>query len=142
MKKLFLFGDLMKNQFDERNRITEKPTRSFLNILINAKQAIKEEGIINITTYTKQNNVFIEINDNGEGIDKENLKKVFDPGFTTKGVGVGTGLGLSICYQIMQDHMGEILVESEVNKGSTFTVVLPLDLDNRIGKDSDRPRVQ
>ncbi len=66
---------------------------------------------------------------------------MFDPGFTTKGVGVGTGLGLSICYQIMQDHLGEILVESEVNKGATFTVVLPMDLDKRINQDSDRPKV-
>ncbi len=66
---------------------------------------------------------------------------MFDPGFTTKGVGVGTGLGLSICYQIMQDHLGEILVESEVNKGTTFTVVLPMDLDKRINQDSDRPKV-
>lgn len=104
----------------------------FLNILVNAKQAIKGKGIIDITTYTKQNNVFIEIKDNGQGIKKEHLKNVFDPGFTTKGVGVGTGLGLSICYQIMQDHLGEILVESEVNKGTTFTVVLPMDLEDRI----------
>ncbi len=110
----------------------------FLNILVNAKQAIKGEGIIDITTYTKQKNVFIEIKDNGEGIAKEHLKKVFDPGFTTKGVGVGTGLGLSICYQIMQDHLGEILVESEVNKGTTFTVVLPMDLDDRINHRSAR----
>lgn len=104
----------------------------FLNILINAKQAIKGKGNIDIGTYTKRKKVFIEIKDNGQGIAKEHLKKVFDPGFTTKGVGVGTGLGLSICYQIMQDHLGEILVESEVNKGTTFTVVLPMNLDDRI----------
>jgi PAS domain S-box-containing protein len=104
----------------------------FLNILVNAKQAIEGKGNIEITTYTKQKKVFIEIKDDGQGIAKEHLKNVFDPGFTTKGVGVGTGLGLSICYQIMQDHMGEILVESEVNRGSTFTVVLPMDLDDRI----------
>ena len=108
----------------------------FLNILVNAKQAIKEKGIIDITTYTKQKKVFIDIKDNGEGIDKDHLKKIFDPGFTTKGVGVGTGLGLSICYQIMQDHRGEILVESQKNKGTTFTVVLPMDLDNKINQDS------
>jgi len=110
-----------------------KLNQVFLNILVNAKQAIKGKGIIDITTYAKQKNVFIEIKDNGEGIDKEHLKKVFDPGFTTKGVGVGTGLGLSICYQIMQDHLGDILVKSEVNKGTTFTVVLPMDLDDKIG---------
>ena len=104
----------------------------FLNILVNAKQAIKGKGNIEINTYTKKGKVFVEIKDDGQGMDKEHLKKVFDPGFTTKGVGVGTGLGLSICYQIIQDHRGEILVESEVNKGTTFTIVLPMDLDNRI----------
>jgi two-component system NtrC family sensor kinase len=118
-----------------------KLNQVFLNILVNAKQAIKEKGIIDITTYTKQKHVFIEIKDNGVGIEKEHLKKVFDPGYTTKGVGVGTGLGLSICYQIMQDHLGEILVESEVNKGTTFTVVLPMDLDDRINQGSVRPKV-
>ncbi len=104
----------------------------FLNILVNAKQAIKGKGIIDITTFIKQKSVFIEIKDNGQGIKKEHLKNVFDPGFTTKGVGVGTGLGLSICYQIMQDHMGDILLDSEVDKGTTITVILPMDLDNRI----------
>jgi PAS domain S-box-containing protein len=115
-----------------------KLNQVFLNILVNAKQAIKGKGNIDITTYTEQKKVFIDIKDNGEGIDKEHLKKVFDPGFTTKGVGVGTGLGLSICYQIMQDHLGEILVESEVNKGTTFTIVLPTDLDNKINQGSVR----
>jgi signal transduction histidine kinase len=60
------------------------------------------------------------------------LKRVFDPGFTTKGVGVGTGLGLSICFQIIQTHRGEISVESEVNKGTAFRIILPKDLDKVI----------
>jgi len=55
------------------------------------------------------------------------IKKIFDPGFTTKGVGVGTGLGLSICYNIIQKHRGKIEVESEINKGTTFTVTLPVN---------------
>lgn len=102
----------------------------FLNILINAKQAIKKEkGKIKITTYQRDKKVFIEFEDDGVGIPKDKLKKIFDPGYTTKGVGVGTGLGLSICYQIMQDHRGEILVESEVGKGSKFTIVFPTNLD-------------
>jgi PAS domain S-box-containing protein len=101
----------------------------FLNILINAKQAIQGKGEISITTYQTDNKVHIEFKDTGKGIAKEHLSKIFDPGFTTKGVGIGTGLGLSICYQIMQDHKGEILVESEVGKGSTFTVVFPSNLD-------------
>jgi signal transduction histidine kinase len=104
----------------------------FLNILINAKQAIEGKGTIGITTYAKKNKVYVEIKDSGSGIDTDHLKKIFDPGFTTKGVGIGTGLGLSICYQIMQDHMGEILVKSEKNQGTTFTVVLPMNLDRKI----------
>jgi len=101
----------------------------FLNILINAKQAINGKGEITITTFTKNNKVHVSIKDTGNGISNEDLKKVFDPGFTTKGVGVGTGLGLSICYQIIQDHKGEIKLESEIGKGTTFTVILPPDLD-------------
>jgi len=104
----------------------------FLNLLINAKQAIEGEGTITISTYAKNNKVYVEIKDTGRGIDREHLAKIFDPGFTTKGVGVGTGLGLSICYQIIQDHHGEILVESDANKGTTFTVILPRDLEKRL----------
>jgi PAS domain S-box-containing protein len=112
----------------------------FLNILINAKHAIKGKGEITITTFTKNNRINIAIKDTGVGIAEENLKRLFDPGFTTKGVGVGTGLGLSICYQIIQDHLGEILVESEVGKGTVFTVILPLDLEKRISDDSVRSK--
>jgi signal transduction histidine kinase len=100
----------------------------FLNILINARQAINGPGEISITTYRKGNRAFIEISDNGSGIVPERLSRIFDPGFTTTGVGVGTGLGLSICYQIVQDHKGEIEVTSEVGKGTTFTIILPMDL--------------
>jgi signal transduction histidine kinase len=103
-----------------------------LNLLINARQAIEGKGTITISTSTKDDRVYVEIEDTGRGIAREHLAKIFDPGFTTKGVGVGTGLGLSICYQIIQDHRGEILVESEVGKGTTFTVVLPADLEKRL----------
>jgi signal transduction histidine kinase len=71
----------------------------------------------------------VAIGDTGKGIPQKNLKSIFDPGYTTKGVGVGTGLGLSICYQIMQQHKGRIEVESELGKGSVFTVKLPSDLE-------------
>ena len=76
---------------------------------------------------------FIAIHDDGCGIPKEHLGRVFDPGFTTKGVGVGTGLGLSICYQIIQDHHGRIDVESEVERGTTFTIRIPTNLDVILG---------
>ncbi len=101
----------------------------FLNLLNNARQAIRGKGEIGIRTFVRDDRVHIAVSDSGAGIAPDHMRKVFDPGFTTKGVGVGTGLGLSICYQIMRDHRGEILVESEVGKGATFTVVLPMDLD-------------
>ncbi len=74
----------------------------FLNVLINAVQAIEDHGEIGIRTYRENGNLHVAIKDTGVGIPKEHLTKIFDPGFTTKGVGVGTGLGLSICYQIIQ----------------------------------------
>lgn len=101
----------------------------FLNILINAKQAIKDKGEITISTFVRDGKVCVEIADTGVGIPEENLARIFDPGFTTKGVGVGTGLGLSICYQIIQDHRGDIQVASQVGKGTRFTIILPMNLD-------------
>lgn len=100
----------------------------FLNVLINAIQAIDDQGEVGILTYRENDMVYVTIKDTGVGIPEKNLMKIFDPGFTTKGVGVGTGLGLSICYQIIQDHKGEISVESQVGTGTTFTIILPIDL--------------
>jgi PAS domain S-box-containing protein len=110
----------------------------FLNLLINAKQSIQDKGTIRITTFLKNKNVHIAFNDSGIGISKENLKKIFDPGFTTKGRGVGAGLGLSICYQIIQDHRGTIKVESEQGKGSTLTVILPTNLEEMLEKEKNQ----
>jgi len=101
----------------------------FLNILINARQAIGGKGDITITTFQKNDRVHLIFEDSGRGISKENLARVFDPGFTTKGVGTGTGLGLSICYQIISDHHGQITVESEPDRGTRFTIILPTNLD-------------
>jgi len=108
----------------------------FLNLLINSRQAIKEKGTIEISTFVKDTKVHIVIKDNGRGISNESLQKIFDPGFTTKGRGVGTGLGLSISYQIIQQHRGEIKVESVLGKGSTFTVILPMDLEKLLENDN------
>ncbi len=98
----------------------------FMNILVNASQAIEGEGEIRIRTWEQDDTVRIAFSDNGKGIPPEVLPKVFDPGFTTKKAGLGTGLGLSICYRIIQDHGGRIEVESEAGRGSTFTIVLPI----------------
>jgi len=105
----------------------------FLNLINNARQAIHDKGTITIRTWVEDKTAAISISDDGVGIPKENLSRVFDPGFTTKGVGVGTGLGLSICYQIIKDHRGRIDVESEVGKGATFTVRIPTNLNEILG---------
>ena len=99
----------------------------FMNLLVNASQAIEEKGEVRIRTFVEDGMAKVSVSDSGVGIPPENLPRIFDPGFTTKGVGVGTGLGLSICFKIAQDHGGSISVESEVAQGSTFTLALPID---------------
>jgi signal transduction histidine kinase len=69
--------------------------------------------------------VRLEIEDNGPGMDEETRKRIFEPFYTTKGVGVGTGLGLSVAYGIVEQHYGKILVDSEMGKGTRFTIKLP-----------------
>ena len=97
----------------------------FLCLLVNAIEAVDGDGRIVVTTQKKDEKLWVSIEDNGSGIPEESLAQIFDPGFTTKGVGVGTGLGLSICHQIVQDHNGTIEVESEVGQGTTITTILP-----------------
>jgi len=96
------------------------------NLLLNAVQAIAEHGEISIKTWPESDMVCISIRDTGYGIPSEVIPRLFDPFFTTKEVGKGTGLGLSIAYDIVKKHGGEILVESEIGKGSCFTVRLPV----------------
>jgi signal transduction histidine kinase len=99
----------------------------FLNLITNAAQAIETKGEIVITTKQRDaGHVAIAISDTGCGIPEENLSKIRDPFFTTKEVGTGTGLGLSIVDEIIRGHGGELLVESKVGHGSTFTVMLPV----------------
>ena len=98
-----------------------------MNIIDNAIFAIKESGDIFIRTKDAGNDLIIEIEDNGIGIPKENLDKIFEPFYTTKGVGEGTGLGMSISYKIIESHGGKIIVDSEVGKGTKFTIILPRD---------------
>jgi two-component system NtrC family sensor kinase len=103
-----------------------KMNQVLLNFIINASQSIVNEGTITIRSIPKENEVIIEISDDGEGIKKENINKLFDPFFTTKPVGQGTGLGLSISHGIIEEHHGYITVESEVGVGTTFQVHLPV----------------
>ena len=96
----------------------------FTNILINACQAIENEGTITITTEYKDKNLIVKIKDTGHGIPKNQLPKIFSAGFTTKSSGVGTGLGLAICTKIIEKHNGKIIVNSEVGKGSEFIITI------------------
>ena len=98
-----------------------------MNIIDNAIFAIKDQGDIFIRTKDIGNNLVIEIEDTGTGIAKENIEKVFEPFFTTKGVGEGTGLGMSISYKIVESHGGKIDIDSELGKGTKFTITLPRD---------------
>jgi signal transduction histidine kinase len=100
-----------------------------MNIIVNASQAIEGEGEIFIHTYQKERHIYISIKDTGTGIKEENISEIFDPGFTTKGVGIGLGLGLYISYNIIQNHNGEISVVSELGKGTEFIIKIPIDND-------------
>jgi PAS domain S-box-containing protein len=99
----------------------------FMNLLVNAAHAIEDHGTITITTGQQGDEVFVKISDTGKGIAPENIKKIFEPFFTTKPVGKGTGLGLSLSYNIVLKHFGRIEVQSELGKGSTFCVWLPVN---------------
>jgi two-component system, NtrC family, sensor kinase len=98
----------------------------FVNLLINAVNAIADKGVIKIKTWREENFIGVEVSDTGIGIPHKNLVKIFEPFFTTKEAGKGTGLGLSITYEIIQRHKGEITVKSEVGKGTTFTIRIPV----------------
>ena len=111
----------------------------FMNLLVNAAHAIPDKGEITIRTGCQGEEVFVAIADSGVGIPPENLTRIFDPFFTTKPVGKGTGLGLSLAYSIVQKHQGRIEVESKLDKGSTFTVWLPI---NPPADDSGAPTPQ
>lgn len=99
----------------------------FTNIIMNAAQAMDRHGTITINTRYEAQSVVVEIADTGCGMDDATLKKLFTPFFTTKKIGKGTGLGLSISFKIIEKHKGKIIVKSEPNKGSIFTIILPLD---------------
>jgi signal transduction histidine kinase len=108
----------------------------FVNLLLNAADAVSADGRITIETrYDREGErVMILFSDNGRGIPPEALPKVFDPFYTTKDTGNGTGLGLSICRSIIEGMRGKIEVESEVGKGTTFTPTLPIGAKTNLTK--------
>lgn len=121
----------------DRNRLKQV----FINLILNAVQSMPDGGTLSIASQSfsgghlplKVPCVMIMFSDTGHGISKENLPKIFDPFFTTKETGKGTGLGLSLAYGIIQQHQGDILVESHEENGSIFKVVLPVHRENPEG---------
>ncbi len=97
----------------------------FVNLLINAKHALEGSGVIRVRTYQSRGHVYAEVRDDGRGIAPDHLEHVFEPYFTTKGVGEGTGLGLAITHGIVERHGGQITVDSEVGRGTTFVMAFP-----------------
>ena len=117
----------------------KKIKQVIMNLIMNAKHALGKKGMLHITTswYAPDGQVAIKIADTGHGIEKKNLAQIFDPFFTTKPTGEGTGLGLSVSYGIVKNHGGDIVVDSEIGRGSTFTILLPVvspDSRTRHGK--------
>jgi signal transduction histidine kinase len=105
-----------------------------LNLIMNAGQAIGSGGDITIRTRTENSSVLVEIEDSGPGISKDILDKIFDPFFSTKEPGEGTGLGLSVSYGIIQEHDGEISVQSSPGHGALFTIRLPIAVEGEPGE--------
>jgi len=99
----------------------------FINLLVNAGQAIEKRGRIQLSTRVEGESVVVRVRDNGRGIAPENLSKLFEPFFTTKDVGTGTGLGLHVAYKIVTAHRGKIDLSSVVGQGTEFVVRIPLD---------------
>ncbi len=125
--ELSLDPDLPKTMVDEGQM-----SQVFINIIINALDAMPDGGTLNVTTRTghddqRKDSVMIEFSDTGTGIPEHELEKIFDPFFTTKEVGKGTGLGLSLSYNIVKQFKGDIKVESKTGKGTIFTIILPIE---------------
>ncbi len=122
IKLTYNFNENIESIYASKNHLRQV----FLNLLSNAKDAMPEGGSLHFETNLVSNQVIVTVADTGIGIKEENLGKIFDSFFTTKGSLQGVGLGLSVCYGLIVDHGGDIKVESEVNKGTTFTINLPV----------------
>lgn len=132
---LALLRHELKDRIDVRREYGDLPllycypqqlNQAFMNLLLNAMQAIPERGTITVRTSADGGGVTVEIEDTGTGIAPEHVERIFDPGFTTKGARVGMGLGLLITSQIIEQHHGRIGVRSTPGLGTTFLVNLPL----------------
>lgn len=106
----------------------QKLSQVFMNLIMNAAHSLGEKGEITVSTWLKNDAAYISVADTGSGIPEEIRSRIFEPFFTTKEVGKGTGLGLSISREIVREHGGEMTVESNIGKGTTFTVMLPMNV--------------
>lgn len=129
LKSRFNNSIKIKKEYNNMKLITKgndgKLHQVFINILLNAVQAIDKNGVINIKTEKQEDTIIICISDNGFGIDQKYIPNIFDPFFTTKDPGKGIGLGLSIVYNIIKEHHGNIDFKSELNKGTKVKVTFP-----------------
>jgi PAS domain S-box-containing protein len=98
----------------------------FFNLVLNARDAMPRGGWLTLATYADDDMVVVEVKDTGTGIKREHIRRIYDPFFTTKGIGRGTGLGLAVSYGILQEHGGAIFVDSVPGQGTTFQVTLPV----------------
>jgi two-component system NtrC family sensor kinase len=109
----------------------EQLIQVMIALLMNAADAMPQYGKVTIRTHvmdkTGPRAVTIEVQDEGEGIPRSHMARIFEPFYTTKEPGRGTGLGLAVCYGIVAEHGGRIEVESEQDKGSTFRIILPVE---------------
>ena len=120
----------IRKEFADLPEITCYPAKInqlCFQLLRNANSAIENSGEIVLRTEVQGDEIKFSVSDDGRGIPLKNINKIFDPGFTAWDLNVGTGLGLAICYQVSQDHKGQIKVESEIGKGSKFTFSLPIE---------------
>jgi two-component system NtrC family sensor kinase len=142
LEKQALFHNVqITSNLDEKLPLTvidpSQIERVFINMIVNAADAMDGNGKLDLATRFDPiaNCIEVEFTDTGHGIAKENLDKIFDPFFTTKDTGHGVGLGLAISFGIIKEHKGTISVESEVGKGTTFVVRLPVTTEEESNKD-------
>jgi two-component system, NtrC family, sensor kinase len=137
---LLLMHGMLKNRIEVRREFGDLPnvvcfpvkvTQIMLNLLSNAARAMPESGVLTVSTAVEAEHAVIRVADDGEGIAPEVRDRIFEFGFTTHGDRGGSGLGLAITSELVSMHEGTIEVDSELGRGTTFTVRLPLDLDRR-----------
>ena len=114
--------------------VEQKLQQVFLNLFLNAKDAMPKGGWLSITTRAEEGQAVVEVSDTGSGIPSEYLARIYDPFFTTKAIGHGTGLGLSITYGIVREHDGTIDCDSSVGQGTRFTLRFPLAPAGRLAR--------